>query len=521
MADTDSPRPSTQNVPIGADTFVSDIETAFQSGDLATVSSLVEKDFLAAWFGLPPSRMADILSTLLNNPEFATPFVRVISLLVFAEQTGELDTARMEGPLRAAAEQGYAVEHLVLIGHMFGARLRGRLVDALAIANDMGGNYPFAPVFDPTMGWALFTAVQCGVTAMLAGDFSYALTNFALARMHVPIPRLGFLVRDACAKAALIEVLYGDPERADALLGELEKTPRTQSWVEEGTDVIQTVVKALLRSTDADEALSILHSIQLSAVGEIWPFYLVAVQRLLLKTGDQQTRALSLSMYEDLPLPHVEGQGFTGSAIPISAALNCLTAGDMETAREWLERADQRIPATEVLVCLYEFLMGRPREALRRASKARLATRGLRFLEIWRLSVVAASSLTLGDASGCEAALKSATSLPGGPRKNESAYFSTEVRKFAADQVKNWPVVDESSLSSVGFDIFPTPLERLTDRELEVLRALAEGKTRKEISEAEFVSINTLKAHLRGLYRKLGVRSRNAAVLEGQRRGLL
>lgn len=60
-----------------------------------------------------------------------------------------------------------------------------------------------------------------------------------------------------------------------------------------------------------------------------------------------------------------------------------------------------------------------------------------------------------------------------------------------------------------------------TERELDVLRALDGFATLPEISSNLFVSVNTLKSHLRSLYRKLGVASRRDAVISGRSQGLL
>jgi len=54
--------------------------------------------------------------------------------------------------------------------------------------------------------------------------------------------------------------------------------------------------------------------------------------------------------------------------------------------------------------------------------------------------------------------------------------------------------------------------EELTVREQEVLRLLARGLTNKEIAAATHLATDTVKTHLRNIYRKLGVRNRSQAV---------
>ena len=61
----------------------------------------------------------------------------------------------------------------------------------------------------------------------------------------------------------------------------------------------------------------------------------------------------------------------------------------------------------------------------------------------------------------------------------------------------------------------------LTDRELEVLVELPTLRTVDEIAHSMYVSVNTVKTHLRNVYRKLGVSSRREAVEAARMRGLL
>jgi LuxR family maltose regulon positive regulatory protein len=66
-----------------------------------------------------------------------------------------------------------------------------------------------------------------------------------------------------------------------------------------------------------------------------------------------------------------------------------------------------------------------------------------------------------------------------------------------------------------------TLVEPLSDREVTVLRYLSSRLTYQEIAAVLFVSLNTLKSHVRSVYRKLGVASRADAVGAGRHHGLI
>jgi two-component system nitrate/nitrite response regulator NarL len=74
-------------------------------------------------------------------------------------------------------------------------------------------------------------------------------------------------------------------------------------------------------------------------------------------------------------------------------------------------------------------------------------------------------------------------------------------------------VADDRGLAS--------PSEPLTERELEVLRLVAEGLPNKLIAARLNVSDHTVKFHLNAVLRKLGAQSRTDAVVRATRLGLL
>jgi DNA-binding NarL/FixJ family response regulator len=59
----------------------------------------------------------------------------------------------------------------------------------------------------------------------------------------------------------------------------------------------------------------------------------------------------------------------------------------------------------------------------------------------------------------------------------------------------------------------------LTERELDVLRLVAEGLTDAEVGERLFISPRTVGAHMRSIFSKLNVNSRAAAArIAGEQR---
>jgi DNA-binding NarL/FixJ family response regulator len=63
----------------------------------------------------------------------------------------------------------------------------------------------------------------------------------------------------------------------------------------------------------------------------------------------------------------------------------------------------------------------------------------------------------------------------------------------------------------------PSPLadgQELTPREEEVLNYLSLGLTNKEISSRTHLAVDTVKTHLRNIYRKMGVKNRSQAITE-------
>jgi NarL family two-component system response regulator YdfI len=99
------------------------------------------------------------------------------------------------------------------------------------------------------------------------------------------------------------------------------------------------------------------------------------------------------------------------------------------------------------------------------------------------------------------------------------ALFNT-IRAAARGETLLSPEIMERVLNQAG-EKTSDPEAEITDRELEVLREVGEGKTSKQIAFQLGITERTVKAHLTNIYNKLGVDSRAAAIAEAAKRGWL
>jgi len=81
-------------------------------------------------------------------------------------------------------------------------------------------------------------------------------------------------------------------------------------------------------------------------------------------------------------------------------------------------------------------------------------------------------------------------------------------------------IAEFSNLAKRANDQQQVPVPRLTERELEVLRLVAQGITNREIADQLFIAENTVKNHVRNILEKLHLHSRMEAVLYAVREKL-
>jgi LuxR family maltose regulon positive regulatory protein len=90
---------------------------------------------------------------------------------------------------------------------------------------------------------------------------------------------------------------------------------------------------------------------------------------------------------------------------------------------------------------------------------------------------------------------------------------------FSLDYIKK--VLNESRLADTNNLIGEKTADQLSERELEVLKYIANGFSNKDIATNMFISLNTVRSHTKKINSKLGVHSRTQAIAQAKELGLI
>ncbi|GAA3223955.1 LuxR family transcriptional regulator [Pseudonocardia petroleophila] len=210
--------------------------------------------------------------------------------------------------------------------------------------------------------------------------------------------------------------------------------------------------------------------------------------------------------------------------------------GDYATALDAAERACAQPDATHTNAALPELV-----EAAARAGQPERAEAGCRQLDIraraggtpWALGLAARSRALVGTGPAAEQHYREAIELLGACRMATylarthlvyGEWLRREGRRQAARQQLR---TAHGMLSDMGVEAFAAraarelratgehprrrsaePSDSLTAQELQIARLVATGATSREVGGQLFLSPRTVEAHLRGVFRKLGISSR-------------
>jgi LuxR family maltose regulon positive regulatory protein len=412
------------------------------------------------------------------------------------ELAEEAEEALTDRRRRTRAEAQHELSALVFASKGIAALRRGRLSDAHELFTD-GSESALSLGSEPLL-------VECqGYLALIAclRDQLSEAVSFA-DRAVATADGVGIRLRDRSA-APQVALAWVDMERYDLIGAAKHVKLATVSDAFLG-DRVPGAMLALTRSRiqaargDVDGAISIVEkTTEGIADGNEWLAAQLRLEALRLQVAKEDVAGV-------VSATHELEEGFPAEVALIAADVG-LVEGDDEAVTEALSHVFSQgsRPGMQVAAWLVE------------------ATRQFRNGSPGKARAAVERSLRLAAPEGFrrqlhEAPLEVAGLLP------DATSFDPAVASVRRPGHTAKSRVDPSTGVHAASDSPATlVVERLTEKELEVLGHLAELLTTEEIAETMFVSVNTVRTHVRNILRKLGVPRRNAAVRRARELNLL
>ncbi|MHC3469897.1 helix-turn-helix transcriptional regulator [Streptomyces sp. 7R007] len=248
----------------------------------------------------------------------------------------------------------------------------------------------------------------------------------------------------------------------------------------------------------------------------------IAASRLLLARGDARAALPVAGPHDhaDTRSPWAEGQ----AAVVHSAA--ALAEGRPEEAAELLRPLADDQPVCAVGAARAELAAGHPRAASGLLDRMHDAGHSGPALTVRATLVRAQAAQEAGDPAAARRLLASALTearrerlrrpfLEAGPWIRQPLALP-QLQRLAAGWLTSGPAPPPATARPA-----PLVVEELSEREREVLQRLSRMMSTQEIAADLFVSVNTVKTHLRSVYRKLAVNRRTDAVRRARELRLL
>ncbi len=346
---------------------------------------------------------------------------------------------------------------------------------------------------------------------------------------------------DCLAQLAVVDVLRGELTQAEERSTRAVELAEQRGWCEGPAAACAqlTAATCAYQRGEFERAEGLLARAAVAADTAETPVRLAIgmVQALTLAAAGQRSAArgaLKLSAIRSELADGAPAPDFVRAVLDDIEPRVLMAAGEVEQARATLAGALEGSPDSVALLvrqASFELRDGEPE--LARASLARARAEQQRkphphptvLLEAWLLQALA--DRAAGAPQAASEALDRALALAERePFRDAFLLSGPEVRELLELQARDGtahPALLEVLLDGVGEGPASGAMlaEPLTEREQRILRYLPTMLTNAEIGAEVFVSLNTVKTHLRSIYRKLDANGRADAVERARRLGLL
>ncbi|MGM7698620.1 LuxR C-terminal-related transcriptional regulator [Microbacterium sp. A84] len=412
-------------------------------------------------------------------------------------------------------------------------RLMGQSDDAVRMADIVSAQLanPATPAIPDARNSLPMIHAVLALTRLFAGDYANAERHYVLCATDAQAKGLPLDAVRGLNGQALATAISGDVASARIRIAEAESFDALADWDDHFGRINLRIARAwvAIDAFDSDAALREITALRHhERAAETWPFIALAEARALLYSHCARTAESALdaaiSRHETRPEPIA---AMRASLTAMRATL-ALYQGDVRRARTILHGADLNHPELELARARVSLLAGNSKAALMSAARTLQHTRehrhGAHRMRLEAMLITAVAELRLGlqrkseettrHAFSSLVELQLATPLAKIPRSDLELLIAN-ARIDTADPAIAALLRVPDLFASVG------PNEELSETELRVLMKIAAEKTTEKTARSLFISPNTVKHHLKSIYRKLGAGSRQEAFDIAVTRGLI
>ncbi|MFE3521560.1 LuxR C-terminal-related transcriptional regulator [Streptomyces sp. NPDC059161] len=372
-----------------------------------------------------------------------------------------------------------------------------------------------------------------GSAQLWEGRFDAARTALSVAANACDGPATAFPRHEALGRLALIDVLRGWPGRAEVhARGAVAEAERSGLPLASRTGVAQLVLAAVaIERDDLDAAHTHLTQAATTPMAPHDPIVTAGLailwSRLLLAEGDPRAALEALDGWGGPPTA-VRPSPWVTDRIALAASAAHLADGHPDAALEVLREQQAAGPESVLAAARVRLATGDGEKVLDLLGELPPGQGEGPAITVRALLARAQATDVLGD--GVRAQRLAAEALfmarPEQLRRPflESGPWLKQLlhRRPGLTRGHDWLPVDLMGHAANSHASEPVLLlEPLSEREHEVLEQLAQMMSTEEIAVDLFLSVNTVKSHLKSIYRKLAVTRRGEAVRRAREAGLL
>jgi LuxR family maltose regulon positive regulatory protein len=437
-----------------------------------------------------------------------------------------------------AASEREPLDLIVTAVALHDARLRVRVKEAERLARKLT-DMARASSHHCWASLRSFALSNLGATHLWSGDPSAAATHLQEALALASEERHEQIALDCLAQLALVHLWRGELNRAEELSSQAVELAEECGWCEGPAAACAYLSSAAgaYRRGELEHAEGQLASAAGAAITAEAPVRLATglLQALVLAAGGPRSAeqgALKLCAIRAELADHDPMPEFLARALEDVEPRVLVAAGDLKQAVATLAAARARAPQRRELlirqagVDLHAGELGHASEALEEAfADDDAVTDPAMAVEGWLLRALVDHAA--GQERSASQALDRALALAEHEPFRDAFLLNgpavRELLELQAEVGTDHPALLEVLLDGVE-EHLPTGgtlAEPLTEREQRILRYLPTMLSNAEIGAEVFVSLNTVKTHLRSIYRKLNASGRADAVDRARRLGLL